>query len=522
LEIKFTDLFLKECRDKLRITESQVIEAVTCPDECQNVSLDDLELKFFLKKEHQQWGEDYLLVCSQYKNNCLFIDSAFYIPSEFIRELKTPEPVILLQQLALKFGLPIRIGLQLNKFIFRESIHIESLDNKPELVEILNPENHSFIQFMFIKIEQQGSMKIANCALAFCIDMDEYLSWLQAEKDVSDMIIEIAPQLRGHITPRDLIEACGTVAIWLDSSQFGNATGHLFKVACREYLLEVGFTRASFYIRRNAQKLELSIEPYKKTGYVNCYAIWQPTELALLILDRSYQRAVSSGANAITEIEKRKKILRTSPVLPPTFLITWARREGIAPVTIYDSYLDFCQSVVSALQSIPDKVATVGMHNIFWDITYEKHRIVSRKPKKERDILPLIHGLLFDIATAKNFQISPEHKTGGGLLDFLISGPLRTGEIANVCVEFKHAHSPDLEDGLLKQLPAYMRAKGCNFGVYCVMFFKGPYFNEPKNLNLRGQNAIDIFLNRKASSAGLSNIRVLIFDFSHPKPPSQL
>jgi len=336
------------------------------------------------------------------------------------------------------------------------------------------------------------------------------------------MIIEIAPQLRGHITPRDLIEACGTVAIWLDSSQFGNATGHLFKVACREYLLEVGFTRASFYIRRNAQKLELSIEPYKKTGYVNCYAIWQPTELALLILDRSYQRAVSSGANAITEIEKRKKILRTSPVLPPTFLITWARREGIAPVTIYDSYLDFCQSVVSALQSIPDKVATVGMHNIFWDITYEKHRIVSRKPKKERDILPLIHGLLFDIATAKNFQISPEHKTGGGLLDFLISGPLRTGEIANVCVEFKHAHSPDLEDGLLKQLPAYMRAKGCNFGVYCVMFFKGPYFNEPKNLNLRGQNAIDIFLNRKASSAGLSNIRVLIFDFSHPKPPSQL
>lgn len=104
-------------------------------------------------------------------------------------------------------------------------------------------------------------------------------------------------------------------------------------------------------------------------------------------------------------------------------------------------------------------------------------------------------------------------------MDFLISGYLKTGEIANVCVEFKHAHSPDLEDGLLKQLPAYMRAKGCNFGLYCVMFFKGPYFTEPRKHDLRN---IDLFLNRLASSAGLSNIRILIFDFSRPKPPSQL
>ncbi|MBE0517459.1 MAG: hypothetical protein IBX41_08770 [Methanophagales archaeon] len=387
------------------------------------------------------------------------------------------------------------------------------------MVEVLNPENHSFIQSMFIKIEHQGEVKIANCALAFCIDSDKYLSWLTVKQSVNDIIIEIAPQIRGHVTPRDLIEANGTLTFRINSSQFGEKSGYLFKVASPDYSLEVGFTRTSFYIARNDQRLTLSIEPYKQAGHAMCYAMWQLTELSLLILDKSYDKAVSSGADAIVEIERRKKILRTPPTIPTNSLIAWARTKAIAPAITYDSHSHFYQEVTFALQSIPDKVATVGMYNAFWDITYEGSRIVSRKPKREPDTLPIIHGLLFDIATAKNFQFSPEYQIRGGRLDFLISGHLKTGESANACVEFKHAHSPDLKDGLLKQLPAYMRAKGCNFGLYCVMFFKGSYFTEPREYDLRN---IDLFLSGLASKAGLSSIRILIFDFSHPKPPSQL
>jgi len=519
MKIIFTDLLKKKCRDKFQITEDRVQQVITSPDEQQVANFDDLSLRFFVKRILEPQGEHYLLICTHSEGSNLIVDLAFRILPELVEEVKTLNPIILLQQLALKFGLTIRIGQQLNKFIFRESIPIKSSVEPAKLVEILNPANHLFIQSMFIKIEQQEDIKVAHCALVFCIDKDRYLSWLMGKKSMNDVIIDITPQIRGYVTPRDLIEANGTLEFWIDSSQFGEKTGYLFKVVSPDYYLEAGFTETKFYIARNDQRLEMSIEPYEQAGYANCYAIWQPTELSLLILDKSYNKAVSSGADAINEIEKRKKILRTPPTLPPNSLIAWARRKAIAPTITYNSLPHFYQEVTFALQSIPDKVATVGMYNAFWDITYEGSRIVSRKPKREPDILPTIHGLLFDIATAKNFQVSPEYRIRGGRLDFLISGSLKTGEIANVCVEFKHAHSPDLEDGLLKQLPAYMRAKGCDFGLYYVMFFKGPYFTEPRKYDLRN---IDLFLNGLANSAGLSNIRILIFDLSHPKPPSQL
>lgn len=127
--------------------------------------------------------------------------------------------------------------------------------------------------------------------------------------------------------------------------------------------------------------------------------------------------------------------------------------------------------------------------------------------------------MLCDVAIAKNFEISPQYPLGGGELDFLISGHLKTGEFANVCVEFKHAHSPKLRDGLVKQLPAYMQTKGCDFGIYCVMFFKGKYFEKPKKFDL---HSLDFYLKGLAGSEGLSNIRILVFDLSYPIPPSKL
>ena len=334
------------------------------------------------------------------------------------------------------------------------------------------------------------------------------------------MIIDIAPQLMGDVTPRDLIEASGTLTFWINYSQLGaGKEGYLFRVAIDKYYLEVGFKESSFYIARNDLKLEEPISTQIPDGYVNCYAMWQPTKLSLLMLDKSYDEAVSSGADAITEIENRRKVLETPPTLPPNSLITWARKEAITPITTYDSLSHFYEAVTSALQSISDEVSTVGMYDAFWNIAYRGSRVVSRKPKKEPNILPTIHGLLFKVGIAKNFEVSPEYPIGSGQLDFLITGHLKTGEIANVCVEFKHAHSIKLKNGLLKQLPTYMQAKGCDFGIYSVMFFKGKYFEKPQKYDLE---SLDFYLDGLAISSGLSNIRILVLDLSYPKPPSQL
>ena len=114
----------------------------------------------------------------------------------------------------------------------------------------------------------------------------------------------------------------------------------------------------------------MPVDPFRQGAFAYCYAMWQPTELSLLILDTSYDEAIASGANSIDEIEKRKMILITPPIIPPNSLITWARKEEIVQTTIYDSLSHFYQEVTSALQSISDKIATVNMYNAFWDITY--------------------------------------------------------------------------------------------------------------------------------------------------------
>lgn len=327
----------------------------------------------------------------------------------------------------------------------------------------------------------------------------------------------IHPHIRGKLTPVDLIKAYGNLR--LGTPRLGKGEEIIFRVSCSDYYLQVGFTTTSFYIIRNSEKLEISNEPFRQDETTNYWAIWRPTEMSLLILDKSYYDAIALGANETDEIEKRAKVLKTSPIIPPNSLIKWMRKRNTEETTTYDSISHFNQEVTSAMQSISDKILVTNMYKAFWDITYEGAKIVSRKPKKEPDIHPIIHGLIFDIAIAKNFEISPEFQIGCGKLDFLISGHLKTGETVNVCAEFKHAHSLDLEDGILKQLPEYMRVKGCDFGLYCVFFFKGEYFTEPKKFHLK---TIDFHLYKLATSAGLYNIRTLTLNCDYPKPPSQL
>jgi hypothetical protein len=101
------------------------------------------------------------------------------------------------------------------------------------------------------------------------------------------------------------------------------------------------------------------------------------------------------------------------------------------------------------------RLKTVDTYSIngFWDVQYEEQKIVCRKPKREADIHPLIQMLLYDRDVLKALEVTPEYPTGGGRLDFLVSGRTTTGEIVRVCVEFKLAHASDLAHGLKTQLP---------------------------------------------------------------------
>jgi hypothetical protein len=338
-----------------------------------------------------------------------------------------------------------------------------------------------------------------------------------------EVFIDIAPILRGHITPRDLINANATIIFNTNYSEIcSREAGYIFRLLSKGYTLEMGFSSTLVYLQRNNQRLEYPIIPvYKPFGNVQCFASWSPHELSLLLLDETYRDFISTTTDStmqIREIGRRQVKLVTPATIPPYSLINWARKESIAPLHTYENYEQFYEIITSSILAVQEKISTIGLHHPFWDINYDGLKIISRKPKRETDIQYIIHSLLYDIALAKNFQIIPEYQIAGGNLDFLVSGTLRTGENISVCIEFKSAHSNDLYRGLITQLPTYMRAKGCNYGLYCVLYFKGPDFLLPTEEKLE----LELTLYKRLLEYGLQNIRSIVLDLSKPTPPSKL
>jgi hypothetical protein len=332
--------------------------------------------------------------------------------------------------------------------------------------------------------------------------------------------IEIAPQLRTKLAPLDFMCASGTISFWIAYSEVGQEKGgFFFRVSFPNYLFEAGFTPTELYFQRNQYKTSLQ---FGKTNNahdrMNCYLIWDPTMLKTILLDPSYGVAISSGLDFNEEIAKRSQTSITPPTIPPNYILEWARRANILPIKTYDTVEDFYQSVLMAIQSIQDKIQSTSMYNAFWNFSYERSTVVNRHPKREPDVSSIIHGLLFDLSLVRSFQVHPEHPLAGGNLDFLVSGNLKNGESANVCIEFKHAHSSKLEHGLTKQLPAYMGAKACNFGIYCILYFRGEHFDNPHEsipeMEFRLKNLIP--------ASAYPDINIVTLNLSHPVPPSRL
>ncbi len=340
------------------------------------------------------------------------------------------------------------------------------------------------------------------------------------DSTLDGVTVSIAPTLRGHITYFDMINPQGTLEFQSDYAQFRDhkIEGFLFQISADDYCLEVGIINSTFYIMRNEYRLEWKVDPLQyPAGHIHCFAMWTPTWLRLILLDDAMRKTPTDKRGA--HVEAATKTIITRPTLPPVSILKWARRNAIAPMVTYDSERHFFEEVAASVKAIEDEINTLNLHNPFWDITYERGRISARLPKHETDIHPTIHALLYQIAIAKNFEIVPEYSIRGGRLDFLILGTVREKGIANVCVEFKLAHSPDIFQGLVKQLPAYMKSKGSGFGIYCVLFFKGKHFAEPAEYNIE---QLDFALESQRKNQLLDSIRVMVIDTGFTTPPSKL
>lgn len=317
-----------------------------------------------------------------------------------------------------------------------------------------------------------------------------------------DEVIEISPSFGGRLPRFQLLERVQAISIWIPVSDSPNEI--LFKLSSAKFELSASIVNGCLTLARNGNAVSMTLnDAAHDPGWCHVIIQWSPTFLEIVV-------------NA------EPKRMQTPPTFAPFELIQWARREAIAPMTTYSDATAFRSALVNGIVGLNDKIKTADMQNAFWDFTYEGQRVVARRPKREVHVQPTIYGLLYDLALAKSLSIFPEAKSAGGFLDFLVTATLADGTTCKACVEFKLAHSDDIERGLLEQLPEYMQTHGTSIGIYCVPWFKGEYFDKPAAEFSR----LKFELMDKAAKAGYNSvfgveIDILFIDVSGSTAPSR-
>ncbi len=321
--------------------------------------------------------------------------------------------------------------------------------------------------------------------------------------------INISPSFHGSLIIEDLLKTEATIVFDIDSISIKKG-GLIFSIEYKKnFIFTLSFQNNSIVIHRNEiiSTLELG-EFLEKSNSLKIFIMWSPTTL---ILD--------CGVSA--EDRKRAKV-KTKAIATPVELIRWARKKHLLPTEVYLTEEDFRNKVYSILTSVNKKIYETNAFKSFWNIEYNGQKIISRKPKKEVELQPLIHCILSDILLINNIEVVPEYPTGAGSLDFLFIAQVQDIGMIKICIEFKLAHSQDLKHGLLNQLPAYMNASTAKYGAYCVLSFKGGWFDKP---NIGNDRDLQFYVNRIGNGSEnpiFNNIRTFIFDMAKPLTASKV
>ncbi|HUD44418.1 MAG TPA: hypothetical protein VMR41_02655 [Patescibacteria group bacterium] len=165
-------MFETECKDKFGISHTMVKKALAGPLDSQEITYKGLDLLLTTKEIDTS---NILIIIANREKNDLSIESAFKLRKDLMKDILIQKPLTIFQHFVEKFGLDIIIGDFSSKFILDETIDINPLQVM-NIVNISNPQNHNFLQSMFIKINTAHTQ--VECAIAFAIDTIEYQAWI--------------------------------------------------------------------------------------------------------------------------------------------------------------------------------------------------------------------------------------------------------------------------------------------------------------------------------------------------------
>jgi hypothetical protein len=159
----------------------------------------------------------------------------------------------------------------------------------------------------------------------------------------------------------------------------------------------------------------------------------------------------------------------TDPCSVPISLKRWARDKSLIPTKHYQTEKDFRDAVYLTLSDLKSKIEDNASGKTFWDYVYDGNKLKEKNPKKEVLVQPLIKTIIDTELYIRGIDVFRENTTPAGDIDFTVVGSVINVGVVNMCIELKNAHSQNLEDGLTRQLPGYMRSQNSQYGAYCVL-----------------------------------------------------
>ncbi len=191
------------------------------------------------------------------------------------------------------------------------------------------------------------------------------------------------------------------------------------------------------------------------------------------------------------------------------------------------------KSEIDLLKVISDTIAELKHYvedrrwiEPFWDdereIEMNGIKVKLRaSPKKETKIQPTLY-VFFDRSLHRlGIHVSRETDEGIGKLDFKFMITTESHNPLLVCAEFKLAHNTELENGVTKQLPLYLRANCSTSGIFFVMWFKDEeekFFDKPTKQN---KSQMSDFIEKKIKEIEhKEEINIVSFLIDASKKPS--
>lgn len=301
----------------------------------------------------------------------------------------------------------------------------------------------------------------------------------------------------GHVTIADPFKSLGTTAQDLLPSE-GFAQVELELRSARpcwffdvddgdRFRFSMRIEGRSLVLERNGHRCEVPV-PTTSPAIIQFY--WTPTMLSL-------------------RTNETPEVTRSTPsTAPPLAFVRELRRQGRLELASFASEAMFRSDVVALFQEIQSKVYDKGSVSQFWN---------GKRPKSEPELQPVLETLMSDQALDRKIDVHREVKAAGGELDFLFTGALQDGTSVRLPIECKLAHASDIEHGISTQLPEYMRALGCEFGVYYVLNFRGREWSKPTDTD----GELLLRLTKASSKAPDLRIAIRFLDLSRRQPPSK-